>query len=78
MADRRLNDPTQTHFTIKCPGCGQQYAILGLMVQDQKPMACSRCNAVFRLRIGNNSVEPELLAPATGGKLGPAEDDVRG
>lgn len=78
MADRRLNDPTETHFVINCPACDQKYGIFGIMVKDQQEMACSRCNAIFRLHIRNNRMEPELLTPATGGKLGPAEEEVRG
>jgi transcription elongation factor Elf1 len=78
MADkRRMNDPTQTHFTIKCPACGQQYGILGIMVQDNQVMSCSRCNASFQLHIRDNGIEPYLVSPATGGTFGPAEGESR-
>ncbi len=78
MADNsRLNDPTQTHFNIKCPACGQAYAVFGIMVQNGEVIACSRCNAIFRLGIEGDQIKPTIVTPATGGKLGPAETDIR-
>ena len=72
-AKKRLTDATETHFIIRCPACGQQYAIFGLAVQDDEEMACSTCNALFHLKITEGNVEPRLVRPATGGALGPAE-----
>lgn len=74
MADKqRLTDPTQSHFLIKCPSCGQAYAIYGLMVQEATPMACAQCNALFKLRIQGDTLDAYLVSPATGSDLGPAE-----
>lgn len=78
MSNRnRLTDPTQTHFIVTCPACEQKYAILGLMVQDKEEMACSACNAIFKLEIAGKKVETKLLTPSTGVGFGPAEGPER-
>jgi hypothetical protein len=77
MAKKRLYDATQTHTFINCPACGQKYAIFSLLAQDDEEIACSECNAIFRLRIDGEKVEPYLLTPSTGGRRGPAEGPVR-
>ncbi|MGH2542236.1 MAG: hypothetical protein ACREQ3_18615 [Candidatus Binatia bacterium] len=74
---KRLYDATQTHIFIECPACGQKYAIFSLLAQDDEEIACTECNAIFRLRISGDEVEPQLITPATGGARGPAEGPQR-
>ncbi|MBA3532086.1 MAG: hypothetical protein H0T73_09225 [Ardenticatenales bacterium] len=75
MAEKknRLTDAMQTHILLKCPACGQQYAIYGIMVQDDEEMSCTECNSLFRLRIQGNKVDAYMVSPPTGAPLGPAE-----
>ena len=73
----RLYDPTAHHFILDCPACGQKYALLGLMVQDDEEMACTSCNALFKLKIDGSTVSTVLLTPSTGAPLGPAEGPDR-
>ncbi len=74
---RRLYDATQTHFFAACPSCGQKYALFGLTLQDHEELSCSRCNAIFRLRIDGDRVEAYGVTGATGAPLGPAEGPNR-
>lgn len=77
MAKKRLYDATQTHVFLACPACGQKYGVFSIMVQDDEEMACTECNALFRLRISGDTVEPYLVTPATGAPRGPAEGPRR-
>ncbi len=79
MAKKRLTDATQTHVLLACPACGQKYAVFSVMVQDEEAMACTECNALFRLTIDEKSgrIEPYLVTPSTGAPRGPAEGLIR-
>ena len=78
MADeKRLTDAMQTHVLVNCPSCGQRYALLGIMVQDDVEMCCTECNGLFRLRINGAQVVAEAVTPATGAPRGPAEGPLR-
>lgn len=78
MAKRRLTDPTQTHAYVACPACGQKYAVFSVMLQDDEEMACTECNALFRLSIDDkDKVQAHLVTPATGSPKGPAEGPQR-
>ncbi len=70
-------DATQTHFTVACPACGQKFMLSGLSVQFQEEMACSQCNAYFRLELNGNKATARQVRAATGWRPGPAEGSTR-
>lgn len=71
------SDPLLHSYEFACPACGQNYFLSGLMARDGQELACSTCNAVFRIRFDGERADTVLTSPATNAPLGPAEGPQR-
>ncbi|MGB0384175.1 MAG: hypothetical protein ACPGWR_05045 [Ardenticatenaceae bacterium] len=73
----RFIDAMQTNFIVKCPACEQKFIFSGLTVQFKEEMACTQCNALFKLEVNGKKGSAKLVSPPTGAPLGRAKGAVR-